>query len=160
MMYRNDWLKLRFKCFFTIQSRNYYFQLNNHLTWFAFVVIFLTEPKKQIRNKVEESTFTDSDLFDLSSISFKNITVSLKKSSSSGKNVIVEEELDCIDTYNIGNLEDSARLVFINGECGNLIVANGGGELTENISQKRQTFYDNLQMSTQWQMLWARVFLQ
>ena len=88
-------------------------------------------------------------MFDLSSISFKNITVSLKKSSSSGKNVIVEEELDCIDTYNIGNLEDSARLVFINEECGNLIVANGGGELTENISQKRQTFYDNLQMSTQ-----------
>ena len=52
------------------------------------------------------------------------------------KNVIVEEELDCIDIDDIGNLEDSPRLVFINEECGNLIVVNDDGELTRNISQK------------------------
>ena len=63
--------------------------------------------------------------------------VSLKRSKSSGKNVIVGEELDCIDIDDIGNLEDSPRLVFINEECGNLIVVNDGGELTENISQKK-----------------------
>ena len=76
-------------------------------------------------------------MFYFSSTIFKNITVSLKKSNSSEKNVIVEEELDCIDIDDIGNLEDSPRLVFINEECGNLIVVNDGGELTENISQKK-----------------------
>ena len=44
------------------------------------------------------------------------------------KNVIVEEELDCIDIDDIGNLEDSPRLVFIDEECGNLLVVNDGGE--------------------------------
>ena len=53
------------------------------------------------------------------------------------KNVIVEEELDCIDIDDIGNLEDSPRVVFINEECGNLIVVNDDGELTRNISQKK-----------------------
>ena len=47
-----------------------------------------------------------------------------QKSSSSEKNVIVEEELDCIDIDDIGNLEDSPRLVFIDEECRNLIVVN------------------------------------
>ena len=41
--------------------------------------IDLTELKKQIWNKIAESTFADSDLFYFSSIIFKNITVSLKK---------------------------------------------------------------------------------
>ena len=54
------------------------------------------------------------------------------------------KELDCIDIDDIVNLEDSPRLVFINEECGNLIVINDGGELTENISQKGQTFYSSL----------------
>ena len=79
-------------------------------------------------------------MFCFSSIIFKNITVSLK-SNSSEKNVIVEEELDCIDIDELGNLEDLPRLVFINEECGNLILANDGGERTKNISQKSQTFY-------------------
>ena len=38
------------------------------------------------------------------------------------KVVIVEEELDGIDIDDIGNLEDSFRLVFIDEECENLIV--------------------------------------
>ena len=87
--------------------------------------------------KIAESTFADSDLFYFSSIIFKNITVSLKKATLQKKNVIVEEELDWIDIDDIGNLEDSPRLVFIDKECGNPIAVNDGGELTENISQKR-----------------------
>ena len=83
-------------------------------------------------------------MFYFSSIIFKNITVLLKTSNSTEKNVIVGEELNCIDIDEIGNLEDSPRLVFINEECGNLIVVNDGGELTEYISQKRQTFYNSL----------------
>ena len=63
------------------------------------------------------------------------VLISLKKQLI--KNVIVEEELDCIDIDDIGNLEDSPRLVFINEECGNLIVVNDDGELTRNISQKK-----------------------
>ena len=76
-------------------------------------------------------------MFYFSSIIFKNITVSLKKATPQKKNVIVEEELDCVDVDDIGNLEDSPRLLFMNEECGNLMVANDGGELTENISQKK-----------------------
>ena len=129
MIYTNDWLKLRFNCFFTIQSGNYLFQLTNHLIWFAFAVNFLIELKKQIWNKIAESAFADSELFYFPSIIFKNITVSLKRSNSSGKNVIVGEELDWIDIDDIGNLEDSPRLAFINEECGNLIVVNDGGRI-------------------------------
>ena len=136
MIYRNDWLKLRLNCFFTIQSGNHKLQLTNHPIWFAFVVFFLTERKKQIWNKIAGSTFADPDLFYFSSIIFKNITVSLKKQLFR-KKFIVEEELDCIDIDDTGNLEDSPRLVLINEECGNLIVVNDGGELTENISQKK-----------------------
>ena len=47
-----------------------------------------------------------------------------------------EEELDCIDIDDIGNLETLPRLVFINEECGNLIVVNDGGKRTDNIRQK------------------------
>ena len=55
----------------------------------------------------------------------------------SEKNVIVDEELDCTDIDDIENLEDSPTLVFINKECGNLIVVNDDGEFTRNISQKK-----------------------
>ena len=82
-------------------------------------------------------------MFYFSSIIFRNITVSLKRSNSSEKNDIVGGELNCIDIDDVGNLEDSPRLVFINEEYGNFTV-NDGGELTENISQKRQTFYNSL----------------
>ena len=55
----------------------------------------------------------------------------------SEKNVIVDEELDCTDIDDIENLEDSPTLVFINKECGNLIVVNDDGEFTRNLSQKK-----------------------
>ena len=61
--------------------------------------------------------------------------------------MIVEEELDCIDIDDIGNLEDSPRLVFINEEYGNLIVVNDGGELTRTYrltKRRSQTFYNSL----------------
>ena len=51
----------------------------------------------------------------------------------------VEEELDCIDIDDIGKLEDSPRLGFIDEECGNVIVVNDGGELTRNINQKKKS---------------------
>ena len=63
----------------------------------------------------------------------------LKKSNPSEKNVIVEEELDCIDIDDIGNLEDSPRRLFINEECGNLTVVMDGGILTRNINQKKKS---------------------
>ena len=40
----------------------------------------------------------------------KKITVSLKKSHLSEKNVLVKEELGCIEIDDIENLEDSPRL--------------------------------------------------
>ena len=44
--------------------------------------------------------------------------------------MLVYEELDYIDIDDIGNIEDSPRLVFINEECENLIVVH--------INQKRK----------------------
>ena len=53
---------------------------------------------------------------------------------------IVEEELDCIDIDDIGNLEDSPRLVvFIDEDCGNLIVVNDIREPTRNINQMKKS---------------------
>ena len=49
----------------------------------------------------------------------------------------MEKELDCIDRDDIGNLEGSPRLLFIDEECENLIVANDGEERTGNIRQKK-----------------------
>ena len=65
-------------------------------------------------------------MFYFASLTFKIITVSFKKVTLQTKNVIDEEELDCVDIDDIGNLEYSTRLVFINEECGNLIVVNDG----------------------------------
>ena len=45
------------------------------------------------------------------------------------KNVIVEEGLDGIDKYDIGDFEDSPRLVLMDEECESLIEVNAGGEL-------------------------------
>ena len=63
----------------------------------------------------------------------------MKKVNLLKKNVIDEEELDGIDIDGIGNLEDSLRLVFIDEECGNLIVVNGDEKLTRNINQKKNS---------------------
>ena len=59
---------------------------------------------------------------------------------------MVEEELDCIDIDDIGNLEDSPKLVFIDEECGNLIVFNDDGKI---LARRSQTFYSSLYMSSQ-----------
>ena len=59
------------------------------------------------------------------------------KKATLQKKVIFEKELDCIDRYDIGNLEDSPRLLFMYEECGNLIVANNGEERIGNINQKK-----------------------
>ena len=59
------------------------------------------------------------------------------KKATLQKNIIFEKELGCINRDDIGNLEDSPRLLFIDGECGDLIVVNDGGEHTGNISQKK-----------------------
>ena len=62
-------------------------------------------------------------------LSFKNVTIQKKCYSWR------RTRLYFID--DIGNLEDSPRLVFTDEECGNLMAVNDSGELTENISQKK-----------------------
>ena len=52
---------------------------------------------------------------------------------------MVEEELNCVDIDEIGDLENLPRFVFIDEECGNLKVVNDGGELTRNINQKKKS---------------------
>ena len=73
---------------------------------------------------------------------FSSITVSLRNSNSSEKNVILEEELYYVDIDNIGNLEDSPRLVFINGECENLRIVNKN--LLKTFAKKSQRLYNSL----------------
>ena len=58
------------------------------------------------------------------------------KKATLQKKFIFEKELDRIDRDDIGNLEDSPRLLFIDEEYGNLIVANDGEERIGN-SQKK-----------------------
>ena len=70
--------------------------------------------------EIEETTFSDTDLFYFSSIIFKKITLLLKNQ---------------LFRYS----EDSFRLVFIDEECGNLIVVNDGGELTRSFSKKKKS---------------------
>ena len=55
--------------------------------------------------------------------------------------MLVYKELDYIDIDDIGNIEDSPRLVFIDEECGNLIQVHDGGELIllEIINQKKKS---------------------
>ena len=56
-----------------------------------------------------------------------NTEAELKKSVTYKRKSVAEEELDYIDIYNIGNLEN---------ECWNLKEANDGRELTRNIKRK------------------------
>ena len=58
---------------------------------------------------------------------------------------MLEEELDGIDIDETGNLEDSPRLMFIDEECGNLLVVNDSGELSGNTTQKKKS---DVQMKT------------
>ena len=58
--------------------------------------------------------------------------------------MLVYRELDHFDIDDIGNIEDSPRLVFIDEEYGNLIVVH--------INQKK-TLYNRLWVSTQRKML-------
>ena len=67
---------------------------------------------------------------------FSEKLASIDEDNPSEKFVTAEEELDGIDIDDIGNLEDSPRLVFIEEERANL---NDGGELTRNINQKKKS---------------------
>ena len=64
-----------------------------------------------------EITFTDIELYVFFYLCFQR--KSRFQWRRKQKAVIVEEEQGCIDIDNIGNLEDSLRLVFIDEECGN-----------------------------------------
>ena len=62
---------------------------------------------KYVRNKIEETRFADNNLLYFSSFIFNKIIISLKNIASE-KNVTVEEELDCTDIDDIGNVEDDS----------------------------------------------------
>ena len=99
--------------------------------------MFLTERKKQIRNKIDETTF--AELLYFSSFVFKKCHGFIEADKPSEKVVIAEEELNHFDIDGIENLEGFPRLVFVNEECGNLKVVNDGGELTGYINQEKKS---------------------
>ena len=60
-----------------------------------------------------------------------------QKSNPSEKMLYLRKNQIADDTGNIddtGNLEDLPRLMFIDEECGNLLVVNDSGELSGNIT--------------------------
>ena len=63
----------------------------------------------------------------------------MKKATFPKKVVLAEQELDGTDIDDIGNLENSPRLVFIDEECGNLIVVNDGGKVIRRINRKKKS---------------------
>ena len=98
--------------------------INQSFYLISFCYNFLDRTKETNMYEIKSRRLTDIGLFYFSSVIFKKIT---EKSNPSEKNVIVrivEEEPDCINIYNIRNLEDSPRFVFIEKECGDLIVDN------------------------------------
>ena len=97
-----------------------------------------TNGNKHAWNKIEETTFTDIDLFDFPSFISKNSRFHWRRQLL-GKDVIVEKVLDGIDINDIGNLEDSPRFALIDEECENLIVVNDVWELTRNINKKKKS---------------------
>ena len=92
--------------------------------------MFLTERKKQIRNKIDKTTFANIDLLYFSTF--------IEEDKPSVNFVVVEEEVNRFDIDGIENLENLPRFVFINKECGNLKVVNDDEELTRNINQKKK----------------------
>ena len=58
------------------------------------------------------------------------------KATLQTKNVIVEEELDCID---IDDIRGFTKHAFIDEEFGDLILVNDDAELTRNINQKKKS---------------------
>ena len=57
----------------------------------------------------------------------------------SNKVYTVQEERDRTDIVGIGNLMDLPKLIFIDGECGNLKVVVDGGKLTRYNNRKRKS---------------------
>ena len=70
---------------------------------------------------------------------FQKTRAFIEEDNPSEKAAIIEEGLNGIDIDDIGNLEDSPRLVFVDEECENLIVANNVGEVARNINQKNKS---------------------
>ena len=85
----------------------------------------------------------------------KKVTVSFQKATLQKHFVMVEEELNGVDTDDIGNLEDSPRFVFIDDECENFIIVNDGGEFTRNISQKKKSgvLGESISSVTMWNIM-------
>ena len=107
--------------------------------------MFLTDRKKQIRNKIDKIRFQTLTCFIFLLLFSKKKTKKNKKKhgfieeDKPSENIaIVEEELNRFDIDGIENLENLPRFVFINKECGNLKVVNDDEELTRNINQKKK----------------------
>ena len=138
-VYRNDWLTLIFNCFSTIQSGS----INQWSCLIYFCDNFFDTAKetniyeiklRKLRLQIL-TCFIFLDLFSKKTPRFPWRRQTFRKSYCSWK------EQDDIDIDNIGNLDDSLRLLFIDEEYGNLIVVNDGGELTKNINQKKTLKY-------------------
>ena len=121
-------MALTFSCFVVIQPGNLLVLINQSFYLIYFCYNFFDGAKETniYENKIEEITFADIDLFYFFSFIFKKKLLFHRRRKPSEKVVIVEEELPGIDIDDIGNLEDSPQLLFIDEERVNPIVANDG----------------------------------
>ena len=89
---------------------------------------------RQKETKLEAKSMRLCSVY-FSSFIFKNKSRFHWRKYPSEKAVTAAEERNRFD---IDDIEDSPRFVFINEECGNLKVVNDGGELTRDINQKKK----------------------
>ena len=110
-VYGNDWLKLTFNCFFVIQSEEYQFQLTNHLISVAFVTTFFDRAEKTSMFEIKSRRLRSQILlFYFYSFIFKKFTISFSKVTLQKKMLAQGEH------------RGFTQPVFIDEECGNLIV--------------------------------------
>ena len=100
---------------------------------------FFDRAKETYMKKTEETTLADIDLLYFPSFFKKKTNNLIAEDNPLEKVLIVEEDLDCTDIDDVGNLKDLPKLVFIHEECQNLEVVNDGRELIRNINQKKKS---------------------
>ena len=90
-------------------------------------------------NKIEETTLADIKVFFFWFYFRKKLRFHSRGNPFRKSCYCWERTIDGIDVDDIGNVEDSPRLVFIHEECKNLIVVSDCGKLTTNIKQKKKS---------------------
>ena len=138
---KNYWLTLTFNCFFASNQETICFNWPIILFNLILLQFFDSANERNLYEiKIEESTLTYIDLFCFSSFIFKKNHGFIQEGNPSEKFCYSWGRIRwywCRWHWKL-RLEDSSRFVFNDEKYENLIVVNDGGELTQNINQKKK----------------------